>query len=157
MNQLVLDPDDPVRGWSQGFLRIGRGELGGKANGLVFFRDMLAAEYPVDRFPQLPVAVPASVAGAEVPATQRESYRWSRSWSGSGLEYAVDAVQATESPEAWEAFLLTLGHRCPAKVVAEQLGIEMPICYQVYRILYEGASPREAVGALMRRDLKSEH
>jgi glycerol-3-phosphate dehydrogenase (NAD(P)+) len=41
--------------------------------------------------------------------------------------------------------------------VAEKLGIEMPICYQVYRILYEGASPREAVGALMRRDLKSEH
>ena len=41
--------------------------------------------------------------------------------------------------------------------VAEELGIEMPICHQVYRILYEGASPREAVGALMRRDLKSEH
>jgi glycerol-3-phosphate dehydrogenase (NAD(P)+) len=41
--------------------------------------------------------------------------------------------------------------------VAEKLGIEMPICYQVYRILYDGASPREAVGALMRRDLKSEH
>jgi glycerol-3-phosphate dehydrogenase (NAD(P)+) len=40
--------------------------------------------------------------------------------------------------------------------VAEKLGIEMPICHQVYRILYEGASPREAVGALMRRDLKSE-
>jgi glycerol-3-phosphate dehydrogenase (NAD(P)+) len=41
--------------------------------------------------------------------------------------------------------------------VAEKLGIEMPICHQVYRILYAGASPREAVGALMRRDLKSEH
>ena len=40
--------------------------------------------------------------------------------------------------------------------VAETLGIEMPICHQVYRILYEGASPREAVGALMRRQLKSE-
>src|SRR5210317_61500 len=41
--------------------------------------------------------------------------------------------------------------------VAQKLGIEMPICHQVYRILYEGASAREAVGALMRRDLKSEH
>ncbi len=41
--------------------------------------------------------------------------------------------------------------------VAEKLQIEMPICHQVYRILYEDASPREAVGALMRRDLKSEH
>ena len=40
--------------------------------------------------------------------------------------------------------------------VAEDLGIEMPICHQVYRILYEGASPREAVGALMGRALKSE-
>ena len=41
--------------------------------------------------------------------------------------------------------------------VAKKLDIEMPICHQVYRILYEGASAREAVGALMRRDLKSEH
>ncbi len=40
--------------------------------------------------------------------------------------------------------------------VADELGIEMPICHQVYRILYEDASPREAVGALMSRELKSE-
>lgn len=43
------------------------------------------------------------------------------------------------------------------KEVADKLGIEMPICHQVYRILYQGASPREAVGALMGRELKSEH
>ena len=43
------------------------------------------------------------------------------------------------------------------KEVADELGIEMPICHQVYRILYEGASPREAVGALMGRALKSEY
>lgn len=42
------------------------------------------------------------------------------------------------------------------KTVADNLGIEMPICNQVYRILYENASPREAVGALMRRSLKPE-
>ena len=41
--------------------------------------------------------------------------------------------------------------------VAADLNIEMPICHQVYRILYEDASPREAVGALMSRELKSEH
>jgi len=41
--------------------------------------------------------------------------------------------------------------------VAEELGIEMPISHQIYRILYEGAEPREAVGALMSRELKSEH
>ena len=40
--------------------------------------------------------------------------------------------------------------------VADKLGIEMPICQQVYRILYEGVSPREAVGALMGRALKPE-
>ena len=42
------------------------------------------------------------------------------------------------------------------KEVADDLGIEMPICYQVYRILYEGASPRAAVEALMGRELKPE-
>lgn len=41
--------------------------------------------------------------------------------------------------------------------VAARLGIEMPICNQVYRILYEGLPPREAVGALMRRQLGPEH
>lgn len=41
--------------------------------------------------------------------------------------------------------------------VATTLGIEMPICHQIYRILYEDAPPREAVGALMGRELKSEH
>ncbi|MEM8817204.1 MAG: NAD(P)H-dependent glycerol-3-phosphate dehydrogenase [Pseudomonadota bacterium] len=40
--------------------------------------------------------------------------------------------------------------------VAGSTGIEMPICHQVYRILYEGASPREAVSALMSRELKPE-
>ncbi len=40
--------------------------------------------------------------------------------------------------------------------VAERLGVEMPICEQVYRILYEGVSPREAVSRLMSRELKPE-
>ena len=43
------------------------------------------------------------------------------------------------------------------KEVADELAIEMPICQQIYRILYEDASPREAVGALMGRELKSEN
>ncbi len=41
--------------------------------------------------------------------------------------------------------------------VAEKLEIEMPICHQIYRILYEDAEPREAVGALMNRQLTSEN
>ncbi len=43
------------------------------------------------------------------------------------------------------------------KEVADELGIEMPICNEIYRILYEDKSPREAVSALMRRGLKAEH
>ena len=43
------------------------------------------------------------------------------------------------------------------KEVADELGIEMPICNEVYRILYEGKPPREAVADLMSRALKSEH
>jgi glycerol-3-phosphate dehydrogenase (NAD(P)+) len=40
--------------------------------------------------------------------------------------------------------------------VAREASVEMPICEQIYRILYEGADPREAVTALMQRALKSE-
>lgn len=41
--------------------------------------------------------------------------------------------------------------------VAKNRGIEMPICHEVYRILYEGVSPLEAVGTLMRRQIRAEH
>ena len=37
-----------------------------------------------------------------------------------------------------------------------QLGVEMPICQAIYRILYEDLSPRDALYQLMTRDLKSE-
>jgi len=40
--------------------------------------------------------------------------------------------------------------------VAARKDIEMPICEQVYRILYAGAMPSDAVTALMSRALKSE-
>ena len=40
--------------------------------------------------------------------------------------------------------------------VADRMSVEMPICQQIYRILYEGVVPREAVGALMGRALKPE-
>ena len=42
------------------------------------------------------------------------------------------------------------------KEVADKTGVEMPICAETYRILYEGAKPREAVAALMSRALKPE-
>ncbi len=68
--------------------------------------------------------------------------------SGKTVEEAQQEIrQVVEGVMAAEA----------VKEVAEELQIDMPICHQVYRILYESASPREAVGALMRRELRSEH
>lgn len=43
------------------------------------------------------------------------------------------------------------------RTVAQRLGIEMPICEQIYRILYEGVAPRDAVKELMARALKPEN
>jgi len=42
------------------------------------------------------------------------------------------------------------------RTAAQDLGVEMPICEQAYRILYKGAAPAEAVRALMQREVKSE-
>jgi glycerol-3-phosphate dehydrogenase (NAD(P)+) len=43
-----------------------------------------------------------------------------------------------------------------AKELAEKHGIEMPITTEMYRVLYEGDSPREALQRLMTRSLKAE-
>ncbi|MBT8131232.1 MAG: NAD(P)-dependent glycerol-3-phosphate dehydrogenase [Gammaproteobacteria bacterium] len=40
--------------------------------------------------------------------------------------------------------------------VAQKLSVDMPISEQIYRILYENADPKTAVGALMERALKAE-
>ena len=67
--------------------------------------------------------------------------------SGKTVEQAQEEIQqVVEGVMAAEAVI----------EVADELGIEMPICHQVYRILYAGASPREAVGTLMSRALKAE-
>jgi len=42
------------------------------------------------------------------------------------------------------------------KKVADEQHVVMPICNEIYRILYEGVSPGEAVGTLMSRGLKPE-
>ncbi len=42
------------------------------------------------------------------------------------------------------------------KQVAEKLGVEMPICQQVYSVLHEGRPAADAVRALMGRSLKPE-
>lgn len=40
--------------------------------------------------------------------------------------------------------------------VAEEKGIDMPICEEVYQILYEGKEPKECASDLMLRELKKE-
>ena len=68
--------------------------------------------------------------------------------AGKTLEEAQEEIQqVVEGVLAAEA----------VKEVADSLDIEMPICHQIYRILYEGAVPSEAVGALMNRELTAEH
>ena len=41
--------------------------------------------------------------------------------------------------------------------VSHRTKVEMPICEQIYRILYDGVPPADAVGTLMNRALKPEH
>ena len=40
--------------------------------------------------------------------------------------------------------------------LAERVRVEMPICEQVYRVLYEGLAPQAAVEALLRREPRAE-
>jgi glycerol-3-phosphate dehydrogenase (NAD(P)+) len=40
--------------------------------------------------------------------------------------------------------------------LSKKIGVDMPITTQVYQILYEGKNPKEAVKALMSRELKAE-
>ena len=68
--------------------------------------------------------------------------------SGKSIEEAsVEIRQVVEGVKAAKA----------VERVASGLGIEMPICHQVYRILHEGVPAREAVGTLMRRQIGPEH
>ena len=41
-------------------------------------------------------------------------------------------------------------------LLSAKLGVEMPICEAVYRILEEGQDPRAAVRALMARETRAE-
>jgi len=44
-----------------------------------------------------------------------------------------------------------------ARALAARSGVELPICEQVFRVLYEDADPRQAVIELMTREPKPEH
>lgn len=66
---------------------------------------------------------------------------------GAGVETALTEIgQAVEGVET-------------ARVIdraAARAKVEMPICHQVYRVLFEGLEPLQAVGELMARDPKPE-
>jgi glycerol-3-phosphate dehydrogenase (NAD(P)+) len=66
---------------------------------------------------------------------------------GKDLESAIAEIgQAVEGAKSARSIGL----------LAERAGVEMPICQQVYRILYQGLAPADAVKALIARDLKAE-
>lgn len=62
-------------------------------------------------------------------------------------QVAKDIGQVVEGVYAAEA----------VHVLAQRLKVEMPICEQLYRILYQGLDPRAAVETLMSRALKHEN
>jgi glycerol-3-phosphate dehydrogenase (NAD(P)+) len=62
-------------------------------------------------------------------------------------QVAADIGQVVEGVYAAEA----------VHVLAKRLGVEMPICEQIYRILYEDQAARTAVETLMGRSLKQEN
>jgi glycerol-3-phosphate dehydrogenase (NAD(P)+) len=45
---------------------------------------------------------------------------------------------------------------CAVRNVAQRLKVEMPICREVYRVMHEGKPVREALQALMAREVRSE-
>ena len=56
---------------------------------------------------------------------------------------------------AHASFTQSLAARA-VREVAQRAGVEMPICEQVYRVVYEGVAPKDAVKELMSRALKPE-
>ncbi len=70
------------------------------------------------------------------------------------------ALALGQSPRAAESGIDQVVEGVPAaravNAVAARLGVEMPICLEVYRIVVEGKSIRAAVQALMGRDVRSE-
>jgi len=41
-------------------------------------------------------------------------------------------------------------------ILSHKMGVEMPICDQIYAVIYQGKSPKEAALTLLGRDLKNE-
>lgn len=72
-----------------------------------------------------------------------------------GLALASGKTVAQAQEEIQQVVEGVLAAKAVKKVAAEH-DVIMPICNEIYRILYEGVSPTDAVGTLMRRGLKPE-
>lgn len=73
------------------------------------------------------------------------------------LGLAIGRRDSVESAYATVGQLVEGAHTARSIAqLAERFAIEMPICAEVYRILYEGRSPIQAVEALLARELKPE-
>ena len=72
-----------------------------------------------------------------------------------GLKLAQGATPADALAEIGQVVEGWNGARA-VHAVAERRGVPMPIVAQIYRVLYEGLSPRDAVAALMTRPIKHE-
>ena len=70
------------------------------------------------------------------------------------------ALASGESADAIQRSIGQVVEGVPAaravREVAQRVGVEMPICEQIYRMIYEGVAPQDAVKELMSRALKPE-
>lgn len=68
--------------------------------------------------------------------------------AGKTLETALEEIgQAVEGAKTSQSI----------HILAHQANVEMPICTEVHRVLYEGRSPEEAVKALLSRQTRNEY
>ena len=75
-----------------------------------------------------------------------DAWGWRSAAAHRSPDAARDIHQVVEGVEA----------ACAVRNVAERLGVEMPICREVYRVMHEGKPVREALQALMAREVRSE-
>jgi glycerol-3-phosphate dehydrogenase (NAD(P)+) len=95
----------------------------------------------------------AGLAGlGDVVATCTSRHSRNR-WAGEQLGRGRPLQEVLAStPQVVEGIPSTLAaHR-----LAQQLGVELPICQQVYQVIYEGAPVREALANLMGREATAE-
>lgn len=64
----------------------------------------------------------------------------------------IDQIKASTNAVAEGVFTALAIHQ-----MAERLGVDMPICEQVYQVIYEKRPIKEALGLLQARPLRAEH